>query len=196
MRNEYEEKIFDFYTQGDNFKTMVQVANAFPAVANKLIRLFWNDVLIALRSKYSEQEWEVGFSSSNFDDRFNKLWVYRKSWALEENLPKIAIGFENLQLDKHCWVGIFMSNGIKDHNLDAFRNEMRTLPELNGYKHDSNNWWVKWESLSPLITKRDQIHFLSNDDRQASINSAVNQVDTFMKIIDKKIFTILDKHKV
>ena len=197
MRNDYEEKIFEFYSDQENLKTMVEVVEAFPKVANRIIEEFWLAVREQLQANYPTKEgWIVGFSNSEFAHGVNKLWVYHKDWAEDSGYPLMAVAFEELHLHKDTFVGVFLHHESIAYDALKLRETIISIPELsNFYADNKNKWWAKREFLSPKVTSKQMLPQLVSDEKDDVINSIAQKVSPFLNVMKNHAVSLKQQYK-
>lgn len=196
MISDYEKEVYQFFTKPDNFETMLKVADHASEVTKKLIEDFWTELKekIASTLKEEDNDWIVGFSD-NMSYRWNKLWVYKRSWCGEESLPVISVGFEELQPKRLPYIGVHIWNDSKKYNSTVIKENVIALDEEENYDTDSNKYWAIWKTLSFNLWDIDSLKQLLPENREETYSILIKDVKDLLLLLGDQVPTILSNNK-
>ncbi len=198
MKSEYEEKMYEFYTQTENFETMLHVTEQAKWVTEQLVRDFWKDVHHVLQETLQKRDDNLRVEFSNNGDwkvRWIKLWVYRKEWCLTGQEPLVSITAEALQPNDYPYIGIHINRDSSLINGDTIKAQIKILEELKSYKSDSNNYWAVWKYMGIKHYGQD-LTLLLPENRKTSIGNVVSEFNILLDLMDTNMLEIITEHKI
>ena len=197
MKSDYEEKTFEFFTQRENFETMLKVASQAEGVCKRLIYDFWAQLAESLTKVLGDrdEDWRVGFSD-NWDYRWNKLWMYQEEWCKEENYPVVSIAFEELQPNRHPYLGLHIGYDHKKFNGSNIKKDLLDIETLKEYQTDSNNYWAVWKHLPFGLSGLDSLVQLLPENKMQTSQNVVNEALYLIGLIKNDINVIIEKNRI
>jgi hypothetical protein len=196
MKTQYEEERYRFFTEPENFKTMLDVVAHSEEVVKRLIQEFW----LALEQQlHTDTEshgtaWLVGFSDA-FDYRWNKLWIYQKAWCGEGTQPLVSIAFEDLQIYRHPYVGVHLLSDNKAYDCSTIKTALLNIEGAKAYKTDSNAYWALWKFLPFNLDYTQPMIRLLPENREVLIKELISEVTDLMDLITPYVADLIEKHK-
>ncbi|MEQ9099975.1 MAG: hypothetical protein RIF36_00400 [Imperialibacter sp.] len=196
--NKYEDKIYEFFSMEENFKTMVKVASHLDVVSKRLIREFWELLKEQLKEKMKEErrDFIVDFSG-RFDDKWTKLWIYKKEWPTDKNGPLIAVAFQALDYGGRPFVGIFVDIENNQYKTDSIKSLLRGKKKLKDY--DSNDpddpWWVIWQMFPFEFTSHEKLYEILPETRQSALDKVIAVAFDMLDAIEEEMPTALREAK-
>ncbi len=197
MKNRYEEEIFQFFTQPENFETMLKVADQAETVCKRLIQQFWAEVEAGLKEALSNagNDWRVCFSD-NWEYRWNKLWVYRQEWCQVENYPVISVAFEDIQPRRQPYLGVHIGFDNKAFDGVNIKKDIVNLRALKEYKTDSNNYWAVWKNLPFQLEGYESLVRLLPENRKQTSQNVLKDTLELLGLVKDEVNPLIEKHRL
>jgi len=155
----YEEEIYKFITEKDNFEIAAEIHELFPKVRQKIITKFWEDIKVAFHKKDIDNIWE-------FDIELQRkrpiIWVYKKGW-------EASFAIENIYQEP--WFGIHIEDTIIDKKkaLDIISKNSK-IKNLSSMVWDDDPNWLCWEKTSDNYDNISEIKSILFDGGSAVID--------------------------
>ncbi|MEQ8684225.1 MAG: hypothetical protein RIE86_02975 [Imperialibacter sp.] len=196
MKSEYEKEVYKFFTQPDNFDTMVKVASHADEVAQQLIKEFWEELekLLKIRVHTKGSDWFVGYSAK-YKERYCKLQIYHRDWLDDASSPVITVAFEDLHFGEYPFVGISVKHDNEYYDTEAIRYDIRQLKTLSLYEEDSSLWWAKSKYLTHDFSRRENLSQILPGNREVNLENAVEEAMILLEAIESDVPSILAKSK-
>jgi hypothetical protein len=143
----YEDEVFKFFTQPENFETMLRVNEHADSVFKRITKDFLDTLKQNISEKLEGQSkgWVVEYSGK-FENIYCKLWLYRRDWKssrLNNIRPFFAVAFENLHLGEELFLGITYDKKADNNNSELLKRQIPDIKELANYNRTpSNDWWL------------------------------------------------------
>ncbi len=200
MNSEYEEAVYEFFTQEDNFKTIAEIADKAEAVSARIIKEFWLDLEVKLNEEINNwgDGWKCNLSSA-FEKRYTGLQVYHDNWVNDSGQVFFSIRFEGLPKDYEApYVGIWVFGDVKSHDSVGISEDVLSLANLKGYKSDSHKYWINWKHMPFKWDTYSEIAKIlpETEARKTEIENAIAEVKMLKSAIEKEIDKILIKYKL
>jgi hypothetical protein len=142
--DKYEQEIFNFLTQRENFEAMLKVNNHFGMVKDNLLQNFWNLVATKLQEKIRElplPNWRL-INPQKKDRNDAKLLIYKDSWKLQnETHPFVGVASEHLYTN--AYYGVWCNMHSKSIDNPKLKDALSDLRNRLNFKVDTN-WWPLW----------------------------------------------------
>lgn len=194
----YEDQMFDFFTQPENFETMLKVVGQVDAIKVRLVQEFWYEVMSELRNKLGSG-WIVRFSD-NWQFKYNKVLIYSQGWHQDPNypLPLSCIGFENIRQDNQPILGIFIGFGSHILNGDQLKSEFLNSDiykkNLIEFKTDGNNHWAFWKHMPLKFYEADSLGKILPENRKVEIDNFVAEGLRLIELVRDQINGLIIKN--
>ncbi|NHB67316.1 hypothetical protein [Perlabentimonas gracilis] len=151
--NNYEEEIYKFLTQPDNYENLLSLVSNFEMIKAKLIKSFRLEVSLKVEERLKSE------SKDNFVVKYNNnkniIEVYKQEWFKGEHLPiiKFVYAFTN-----NPYTGIKHNNESKKLSFQkAIEIREEVLDNLYGYE-------IRSDEGRFIVWKRNSAGFdISND---------------------------------
>jgi|GEM_PF-3135745 len=178
--DKYEQEVFNFLTQRDNFESMIKVVNHYSRIRKQVLESFWNQVADNLLSRVKEinDYWEI-INPPNKDDKNAKLIIYKKLWKNNEQYPFVGVAWE--RLSAHSYYGVWsdikssLINSPKlKQALDSWRNEIN-------FETD-NSWWYLWSHGKYDFNIQNDLVFILPD---VAASAAEEYADNLLSLLSK-----------
>lgn len=181
MSNEYEQKIYDFFTKPDNFKSMHDVHDKYEMVNRLLVEDFWDEVKTELTDSFDQSVWNVGMSNDR-SYRWNKLWLYKTAWCDGSNYPVLAIAVENHKVGQHPYIGIHFHFDRKEFKAGEIHDKLFPLLEDNSFVKDKNQqYWPAHKYLPFTHIGYQELDNLLPTNREGYIKTVIGE---YQEIVD------------
>lgn len=137
----FEQTLFNFYIEPENFKTAVEVDKYLPVVKRQLLVEFWIEVRNEIEEliRKAGSDWNLYMSEDIFAG-YSKISLDNKLWY-EDCEPVSPFQFRWSNLTTQPIWGIHNNLNSKKWDIKAMHNRIQKLPETSSYniKHD---WWA------------------------------------------------------
>jgi hypothetical protein len=196
MKSQYEKEIYQYFTQPENFETMVSVVSHSEKVFDTLIRDFWDDLKHALEAAFQKkpEDWVVEYSGK-FESRYCKLWAYREAWVRIDNYPLVSVAFEDFHYGEYPFLGIHLNIDQNLYDPVFLKKEIKALPNLP--LDDSNNsYWVGRRYFPFNLTQHKNLVKILPAHSNTTIDNLVAEALTIADFLDPVIDDIIQKSKV
>ncbi len=194
--NKYENAVFAFFTEPENFETMIRVNEHADFVMKKVILDFWGRVKDSVSNKLisKHEDWVITFAG-NLEGSDGKMWAYRKSWFPTDIIdrPDIAVAFGNLYLKEKAYIGITINEQTTLYNKKNLIEGILALKGLNDYEHEIDEWWVCWKYFEIHGKNPESLISILPANREAKIVNLTDEAVKLAEILEENIEVILKK---
>lgn len=136
--DKFDQKIFDFLIQEENFEFAYEIYELFPEVRDKLIEDFWKSVKHRLQKLVNDTIWEVKFWESNFS-----AW-WKLGLFLNSGTEDIRVIYEKLQEKPYYGLWLDMETDELDRSkIIDYMSSVEILQHRGGY--DGKYWFGREE---------------------------------------------------
>ena len=196
MTDPYEEELFKFFTQPENFDTMLKVAAQAQGIKLQLVHRFWDLTKEKIATKLAEmpQDYQVAYSG-DWNQRYNKLWVYHPEWHRGEPYPIMSVAFENIHVESHPYVGVHLHYDNKVFDMDALKQTIKEYVTLKSYKIDNNRYWSVWRLLNLNFSQPDSLKRLLPGQVDSTVEETSEEALQLLELVATHVTGWLDQHK-
>lgn len=186
MMDAYQKEIYSFLTQRDNFHNMIKVIESYNQIHSILLDEFWD-----LVKKYSDDElavnneWDSKFI--DWDGKWSKFFIYKKSWIKDKELPIMAIGWE--VLNGKMYFGFWVDTQANELDLDHVRAYASKLDPLKRLTKNPGYWIAYSYGNLDFSNKNDVSHILP-DIRDTTAKEYANTVTKLALDLEKDLDVI------
>jgi len=189
--NNYADEEFKFFTERENFATMAKVANKAEKISKLLIEAFWLKLKEAIQKELSSTEdWIVEYAL-NFNERYCKLQIYKKSWKAGSENRLVAVSFENLHFGERPFIGVMIDRNNKQYDLEKVKGVIMEIDVLRIDRLENNSWWCNQRFLDFDFTNYEHFIDIVPSERDILIKNLTSEVVMKAKLIDEQIEDIL-----
>jgi len=145
MMDKYEQEMFNFLTQRENFEAMLRMKTAYTSVRLHLLEQFWALVIDKLEKKLIaiKGDWKV-YNPPNKQHDHAKVVVYKESWLLHSisDHPFVGLAWEHLYTKP--FYGVWYD--VKSNKINAQKLINDLLSVSREYKmSQESEWWPAWK---------------------------------------------------
>lgn len=187
--DKYEQEIFNFLAQRENFEAMLRLNNTYPIVKTNLLEQFWNLVAEKLEKKLADIEgmWQL-YNPPNKEHHQAKLIIYKQSWQLNSNERVIGIAWEHLYTQPYF--GVWYNIDSKKLNPDKLISQLEQVRNKNAMKIDTG-WWPAWKYGEYILSNDANVTSILPDIRDSTAEmysvALINLIPDVEKLIDNEM---------
>jgi len=178
--DKFEEEIFDYLTEEDNFRPAYEIHQFFPEVKKKLITDFWNLVSKSLKIKTNDTNWEVEIYDNIFD-RYSKMGLH-----LDNQYNKdLRVIFERLH--GNVYYGLWINKKSTDLNVPKINDYANTIEGLKEIESPNNAYWLGSAYLDQDFQNLHTLESILPDKREILVDEYSNLLFEFAEDFEEEI---------
>jgi hypothetical protein len=189
----YEDEVFKFFTQPENFETMLRVNEHADSVFKGIIQDFWDALRKQISEELKDSSWQID-QADILSSSESKLRIYQKSWCLSDNntAPTIAVAFGGLEASESLFVGITIDENSITHSAEELKREIRKLDEVKEFISNDFLGWACWKYLESKAMPKDLMSLLPENRSELVKDYAKIAIDLAVAL-EKRAEEILPK---
>lgn len=191
MKDKYNEAVYDFFTEPDNFRTMVDVASHRDGLTKKIIQDFWSDVKTLIEVKLPKgRGWKV-----EFEKPYEDFWIYNKSWGGIGDDAVVSIGIDDISYGGKPNVAILVDNYNTLFNFKKIARSLRDIPELDKYDDINDPMWIKWQFLPFDFAEHKNLVEILPATKQPALDKVVEIIFDMLNAIKDQVPLIVEENR-
>jgi hypothetical protein len=141
--DQYEQELYNFLIQENNFNTMVKIMDQYQMVKENLLHDFWNKVSEKIYTLLSTRkgDWQV-LNPNNKERSDAKLILYKAHWKGNESHPFVGVAWE--KLFGNPYYGVWVNMDSNKINFDLVDTKIQSIRKDYNYRRD-HTWWPLWQ---------------------------------------------------
>lgn len=145
----YDQEIFKFFVQEDNFRNMCSVASHYDSVKKQLLIEFWKLVRSEMAERIEKEKllWIIRITSEDISNDRTKIMLCKADYPFENNLPIVAIAIERLAVRNWPFFGLWVNNDTPKYDLEGMRHLAAMHNEKVKFVADGDDWWPIWQNI-------------------------------------------------
>lgn len=193
----YEEKMYAFLTEPDNFRGLVKSVELWDMVREQLLVEFWEMVYEELqRLPGKNSDWIIE-CSEDFSESYSSIFLYKQAWYTEETGVHICVDVTQLVADNPyygVWIepqsSLFHTLRIKEALAGS------VWIRETGFRQDRNAQWALFKNLDLYnIHEPETLEQLLPTNRESLVKEAANTLYSFALEIEEELTQLAEKFR-
>ncbi len=201
--NEYEQEMYKFLSERNNFENMLLVLENFEMVKRQLLEEFWYGVKEKVEAGMGVKSGEWKLAMNEYTNPWWTMTLTKVKWPHTKGAGwDVAINWGHMNQDPHF--GVWIHNDTRTLKLSSAHSEIKELaPILNGkqqtvqfFTQDALPWWPLVYKSEHNFAERSALKAILPDVRDGLMQRYAEMVIALAEAISEDLDRIVELNRV